>query len=151
MTVVHDLKNLPLMMSFSGATLLNFYWRVLKLFCEFLRFGKDAKLSTRKSFYQHIRHSGVQLKIAWRFQFWTMHIHSLLIVSAFSFLPSRAITRSRRRLMISMILGVSWENLDFVQILFSFSSDKDRRTDSRIRRKNTTQPCRESNPGSCEI
>ena len=31
------------------------------------------------------------------------------------------------------------------QILFSFSSDKDRRTDSRIRRKNTAQPRRESN------
>ena len=37
------------------------------------------------------------------------------------------------------------------QILFSFSSDKDRRTDSRIRRKNTAQPRRESNPGSCEL
>ena len=36
------------------------------------------------------------------------------------------------------------------QILFSFSSDKDRRTDSRIRQKNTAQPLRESNPGSCE-
>ena len=30
--------------------------------------------------------------------------------------------------------------------LFSFSSDKDRRTDSRIRRKNTAQSRRESNP-----
>ena len=29
------------------------------VFCEFLRFGKIAKLSTRKYFYQHIRHSGV--------------------------------------------------------------------------------------------
>ena len=29
------------------------------------------------------------------------------------------------------------------QILFSFSSDKDRRTDSRIRRKNTVQPRQE--------
>ena len=37
------------------------------------------------------------------------------------------------------------------QILFSFSSDKDRRTDSRIRRKNTAQPRRESNSGSCEF
>ena len=37
------------------------------------------------------------------------------------------------------------------QILFSFSSDKDRRTDSRIRRKNTAQPRQESNPGSCEF
>ena len=37
------------------------------------------------------------------------------------------------------------------QILFSFSSDKDRRTDNRIRRKNTAQPRRESNPGSCEF
>ena len=37
------------------------------------------------------------------------------------------------------------------QILFSFSSDKDRRTDSRIRRKNTAQSRRESNPGSCEF
>ena len=36
------------------------------------------------------------------------------------------------------------------QILFSFSSDNDRRTDSRIRRKITAQPRRESNPGSCE-
>ena len=38
--------------------------------------------------------------------------------------------------------------------LFSFSSDKDRRTDSRIRRKKktkTAQPRRESNPGSCEL
>ena len=31
--------------------------------------------------------------------------------------------------------------------LFSFSSDKDRRTDSRIRRKNTAQPRRESHRG----
>ena len=38
-----------------------------------------------------------------------------------------------------------------IQILFSFNSDKDRRTDSWIRRKNTAQPRRESNPGSCEI
>ena len=37
------------------------------------------------------------------------------------------------------------------QILFSFSTDKDRRTDSRIRRKNTAQPRRESNPRSCEF
>ena len=29
------------------------------LFCEFLQFGKIAKLSTRKNFYQHIRHHGV--------------------------------------------------------------------------------------------
>ena len=36
------------------------------------------------------------------------------------------------------------------QSLFSFSSDKDRRADSRIRRKNTAQPRRESNPGSGE-
>ena len=36
----------------------------------------------------------------------------------------------------------------FLIKLFSFSSDKDRRTDSRIRRKNTAQPRRESNPGS---
>ena len=36
-------------------------------------------------------------------------------------------------------------------ILFSFSSDKDRRTDGRIRRKNTAQPRRESNRGSCEF
>ena len=41
--------------------------------------------------------------------------------------------------------------LHFNQILFSFSSDKDRRTDSRIRRKDTAQPRRESNPGSCEF
>ena len=34
----------------------------------------------------------------------------------------------------------------FYQILFSFSTDKDRRTDSRVRRKNTAQPRRESNP-----
>ena len=40
-----------------------------------------------------------------------------------------------------------------VQIKFSslFSSDKDRRTDSRIGRKITAQPRRESNPGSCEF
>ena len=37
------------------------------------------------------------------------------------------------------------------QILFSFSSDKDRRIDSRIRRKNAAQPRQESNPGSCEF
>ena len=37
------------------------------------------------------------------------------------------------------------------QIIFSFSSDKDRRTDSRIRRKNTAQPRLESNPESCEF
>ena len=39
------------------------------------------------------------------------------------------------------------------QILFSFSSnlDKDRRTDSRIRRKNTAQPRQGSNPGSCKL
>ena len=39
--------------------------------------------------------------------------------------------------------------LVFGQILCSFSFDKVRRTDSRIRRKNTAQPRRESNPGSC--
>ena len=38
------------------------------------------------------------------------------------------------------------EDIERHQILFSFSSDKDRRTDSRIRRKNTAQPRRESNP-----
>ena len=38
-----------------------------------------------------------------------------------------------------------------IQILFSFSSDKERRTDSRIRRENTAQPHRESNPGFCEF
>ena len=38
---------------------------------------------------------------------WNMHNHSLLIVSAFSFLPSCAITSSRKwRLMTSMIVGV---------------------------------------------
>ena len=37
------------------------------------------------------------------------------------------------------------------QIVFSFSFDKGRRTDSRIRRKNTMQPRREANPGSCEF
>ena len=37
------------------------------------------------------------------------------------------------------------------QNLFSFSTDKDRRTDSRIRRKNTAQPRWESNPRSCDF
>ena len=40
------------------------------------------------------------------------------------------------------------KNNNNVNQLFSFSSDKDRRTDSRIRRKKTAQPRRESNPGS---
>ena len=34
-------------------------------------------------------------------------------------------------------------------LLYSFSSDKARRTDSRIRRKTTVHRRRESNPGSC--
>ena len=38
-----------------------------------------------------------------------------------------------------------------VNQLFSFSSAKDRRADSRIRQKKTAQPRRESNPGSCEF
>ena len=46
---------------------------------------------------------------------------------------------------------VGRKRVEVCQILFSFSSDKDRRTDSRIRRKNTAQPRRESNPGSCEF
>ena len=37
------------------------------------------------------------------------------------------------------------------QNLFSFSSDKDRRTDCRIRRKYTAQPRRESNPRALRI
>ena len=36
------------------------------------------------------------------------------------------------------------------QMPFSFTSGIDRRTDSRIRRKNTAQPRQESNPGFCE-
>ena len=41
------------------------------------------------------------------FPLWNTHNHSLLIVSAFSFLPSCAITSSRKwRLMTSMIVGV---------------------------------------------
>ena len=40
------------------------------------------------------------------------------------------------------------DNISQDQILFSFSTDKDRRTDSRIRRKNTAQPRRESTRAS---
>ena len=82
------------------------------MFCEFLRFGKKiTKLSTstRKNFYQHIRHSGVYtIKNCMMFPLWNMHNHSPLIVSAISFLPSRATMSSRKwRLMISIIVGVS--------------------------------------------
>ena len=49
------------------------------------------------------------------------------------------------------VSGLFWAKSIISLKLFSFSSDKDRRTDSRIRRKNTAQPRRESNPGSCEF
>ena len=54
-------------------------------------------------------------------------------------------TNKRQYIVNSLLSG------SFLIKLFSFSSDKDRKTDSRIRRKNTAQPRRESNPGSCEV
>ena len=71
--------------------------------CYILRFRKN-----RKNFFQHIRHSGVS-KTALCFppRLWNMHNHSLLSVSAFSFLPSRAVASSRK----SMIVGVSQAKL----------------------------------------
>ena len=84
-----------------------YYLRVL-YFANFCDLEKIAKLSTRKNFYQHIRHSGVYtIATARGFPLWNMHNHSLLIVFAFSFLSSRAITSLRKwRLMTSMIVGV---------------------------------------------
>ena len=56
----------------------------------------------------------IQSKTAWCFPFWKFQergYNSLLIVSAFSFLSSRAITSSRKwRLMTSMIVGVARAN-----------------------------------------
>ena len=65
-----------------------YYLRVL-YFANFCDLEKIAKLSTRKNFYQQTRDSCVynhKLRDAFR-QLWSMHSHSLLVVSAFSFLP----------------------------------------------------------------
>ena len=83
------------------------------IFCEFLRFGKNRKIKYPQKFlptyqapwfiYNH--------KLRDDYPFWIMHNLSLLIVSAFSFLPSGAITSSKKwRLMLSMIVGVSRVN-----------------------------------------
>ena len=52
--------------------------------------------STRKNIYRHIWHSGVCTITNYVMFATNMHNHSLLIVSAFSFLLSRAITRLRK-------------------------------------------------------
>ena len=83
-----------------------YYLRVL-YFANFCDLEKIAKLSTRKNFYQHIRHSDTIMKTCC-FLLWNMHNRALLSVSAFSFVPSRAVTSSRKwRLMTSMIVAVS--------------------------------------------
>ena len=88
---------------------------IVTIFCEFLRFGKIAKLSTRKNFYQHLRHSRVctitNCVAAWCFPLNLEHAKSFSFDHlCLSFLPSRAVTSSRKwRLMISMIVGVSRE------------------------------------------
>ena len=93
---------------------------------NFANWKKIAKLSTRKNFYQHIvsPHSHISClslftntsgtmayynhKLHGVFHFGTCTIILFSIVSAFSFLPFRAITSSRKwRLMILMIVGVS--------------------------------------------
>ena len=82
-----------------------YYLRVL-YFANFCDLEKIAKLSTRKNFYQHIRHSDTIKTCC--FLLWNMHNRALLSVSAFSFFPSRAVTSSRKwRLMTSMIVAVS--------------------------------------------
>ena len=88
-----------------------YYLRVL-YFANFCDLEKIAKLSTRKNFYHHIRHSGVYtITNCGMFSTLEHAYNSLLIVSAFSFLSSRAITSSRKcRLMISMIVGVARAN-----------------------------------------
>ena len=65
--------------------------------------------STRKNFYKHIRHPGVYTitNCVMIFHFGSCVI-SLLIIFAFSFLPSHPIASSKKwRLMISMIVGAS--------------------------------------------
>ena len=51
-----------------------YYLRVL-YFANFCDLQKIAKLSTRKNFYEHIRH--VYIKSETGFPFWNMHNHSL--------------------------------------------------------------------------
>ena len=70
-----------------------YYLRVL-YFANFCDLEKIAKLSTRKNFYQHIRHSDTIKTCC--FLLWNMHNRALLSVSAFSFVPSRAVTSSRK-------------------------------------------------------
>ena len=64
------------------------------IFCEFLRFGKIAKLSARNNFYQHITHSGVpQSQTGWCFHFETCIIILFWLFPRFLFFlraPSRA-------------------------------------------------------------
>ena len=67
------------------------------------------RLSTRKNFYQHIRHPGVYTitNCVVIFHFGSCIDLSLLFISAFSFLPSGSITISKKYcLMISMIVRV---------------------------------------------
>ena len=66
-----------------------YYYLQVLYFANFCDLEKIAKLSTRKNFYQQIRDSCVynhKLRDVFR-QLWSMHSHSLLVVSAFSFLP----------------------------------------------------------------
>ena len=88
------------------------------IFCEFLRFGINRKINYPQKFLPmlYIRHSGVYtIKNYVMFSIWE---HALSIsfdrfFSAISFLPSRAITSSRKwRLMISMIVGVARAKLN---------------------------------------
>ena len=67
------------------------------IFCEILRFGKIANLSTRKNFYKHIRHPGVYTitNCVMIFHFGSCVI-SLLIIFAFffsSFPPHRELEK----------------------------------------------------------
>ena len=83
------------------------------IFCEFLRFGKIAKLSTRKNFYRHIiTVVYAQSQTVWCWPLFGAHAnHSFLIFSGFSFLPSRAITSLGKWHFLMSIVGVSRANL----------------------------------------
>ena len=81
------------------------------IFCEFLRFWKNRKIKSPRKFlptHQALWCIYNQKLRDTYFSLWNMHNHSLLMVSAFSFLPSRVVTSSRKwRLMTSMTVGDS--------------------------------------------
>ena len=76
------------------------------IFCEFLRFGKNRKFKYPQKFLP--THQACNIKSETGFPFLNVHNHILFDRCCLFFLPSCAITSSRKwRLMISMIVGVS--------------------------------------------